>query len=434
MRIAILAIRRWCGGLTLSPPEPVPGLVSPGLWAWLAGLGALLTVAAALQGPGRAFLQMIDLAGLARLLSDAVERLRKAARMVVAVVAMTVVTWTAGQAVSYNKPQGLDEVRLLTRGYSRVDVALGQGVLAAVTPLRDIQALGMMIPVLAAAVIILFRFNFDSWGTGIRPPREIRERASRWSMLGWAGTAVYLLYYRVIAAMAGQGGMPVGGWLVVEVVVAPALMALATGVVLAWVLAELRGVGVDGSSGEAMDVLGSVLLFPAAILASLLTFPAAYLAMSTLLVSAYAPPDTAVGKALAPSIRWALGWGLAEIQAFGLAWVGLLGAVAWSRGTPLDSLRGYARMLAAEGGRLVALVAAAGLAAWAGSALAYLVMLALPASTWVLAAADSYAHYATLPIGLVLLSALVELGERSLPMAELADAAAPPEDGGDGPG
>ena len=61
---------------------------------------------------------------------------------------------------------------------------------------------------------------------------------------------------------------------------------------------------------------------------------------------------------------------------------------------------------------------------------AYLLVLSLPTSTWALAAADSYAHYGTLPVGLVLLAALVELGERSLPMAM----AARPEEAGPTPG
>jgi hypothetical protein len=37
----------------------------------------------------------------------------------------------------------------------------------------------------------------------------------------------------------------------------------------------------------------------------------------------------------------------------------------------------------------------------------------------VLPAADSYAHYATLPVGLWTLAALIELAERSLPSASL---------------
>ena len=58
--------------------------------------------------------------------------------------------------------------------------------------------------------------------------------------------------------------------------------------------------------------------------------------------------------------------------------------------------------------------------------MAYLLVLSLPYSTWALAAADSYAHYGTLPVGLVLLAALVELGERSLPMATPAGPARRP--------
>ena len=95
--------------------------------------------------------------------------------------------------------------------------------------------------------------------------------------------------------------------------------------------------------------------------------------------------------------------------------VGLAGAVAWTGGLArLRAIVGYGRMLRAEGGRLVALLAATGLAAGGASALAYALVLSLPSQAWVLAAADGYAHYATLPIGLVVASALVELGGRAL--------------------
>ncbi len=54
------------------------------------------------------------------------------------------------------------------------------------------------------------------------------------------------------------------------------------------------------------------------------------------------------------------------------------------------------------------------------AAAAYAVVLLLPVQSWVLAAADSYAHFATLPVGLWTLAALIELAERSLPVASLA--------------
>ena len=50
----------------------------------------------------------------------------------------------------------------------------------------------------------------------------------------------------------------------------------------------------------------------------------------------------------------------------------------------------------------------------------YTVVLALPASSWLLNAADSYAHYLTLAVGLWTLSALVETAEQALPEAALA--------------
>jgi hypothetical protein len=111
---------------------------------------------------------------------------------------------------------------------------------------------------------------------------------------------------------------------------------------------------------------------------------------------------------------------MVDLQAAAVSTVGLLGAVAWSRGTAGDALKGYFRMLAAEGGHLVAALATGGLAAGGVSALAYMLVLSLPYSTWALSAADSYAHYGTLLVGLLLLAAMVELGERSLPMASPA--------------
>jgi hypothetical protein len=108
------------------------------------------------------------------------------------------------------------------------------------------------------------------------------------------------------------------------------------------------------------------------------------------------------------------------VQAGALALAGIAGAVAWSRGSLGEAIRGYGRLLRAEGGRLVGVFGIAGLAAGVLAGLTYVAVLSLPTATWLLNAADSYAHYATLPVGLWTLAALVELGERSLPEATLA--------------
>ena len=178
--LALLALRRWCGSLTLSQPDPAAGPFSAGLWAWLIGLAALMLLAILTQGPVRAIGQVLDVPGHARLLAAALDRVRRSGRLLAVAVGVSVVAWTANQTFSYSVPTGRDDELLLTKGRRLSDVALNQGYLAAMTPARDVVGLGLMIPLLVAAAVVLFQFSTDRWGSGVRPPMSIRRRASRW--------------------------------------------------------------------------------------------------------------------------------------------------------------------------------------------------------------------------------------------------------------
>lgn len=416
LSMLMLALRRWGASLTLSPPAATAGPISGGVWALLLGMATLLAVVVAFQGPARAIGQLLDVPGHARLFASALDRVRRSGRLLALAVGATVVGWTASQTFAYSVATGRDDVLLLTKGRRLIDVAAGQGVLAALTPLRDVVGLAQMIPLLVGAAVVLFQFSTDRWGSAVRPPWSIRRRASRWSTIGWGSAALYALY-RFVALVTGNTELPPGGCLFLEAAAVPALMAMADGVLVAWALVELRNAGLGDQEGEAADVCGVTLVIPAAILACGLAFPARYMAAAVWLIVPYVVGFAVPGTPLAAYLGWQLGWGLVDFQAAGLVFVGLLGAAAWSRGTPTDALRGYARLLRAEGGHLVASLALGGLASGVLSAAAYLLVLSMPASTWNLAAADSYAHYASLPIGLILLAALIELGERSLPLA-----------------
>jgi len=146
-----------------------------------------------------------------------------------------------------------------------------------------------------------------------------------------------------------------------EAAVIPMLMALADGVLVAWVLVELRNAGLGDTEGDSLDVVGVSILIPSAAVACLLVFPSRYVATGVTLLSDYIPPAWLTGTGLASYLRWQLGWGLVHFQAAAILFVGLLGAVAWSRGTAGDALKGYFRLLAAEGGHLVAALALAGI-------------------------------------------------------------------------
>jgi hypothetical protein len=419
LMLALLALRRWCGSLTLSQPDAALGPISGGLWAWLVGLAALLLLALSFQGPVRAIGQLLDVPGHARLLSSALGRFRRSGRLLMVAVGVSVVAWTANQTFSYSVATGRDDELLLIKGHRLSDVAANQGYLAAMTPLRDVVGLGLIIPLLVGASVVLFQYSTDRWGSGIRPPLSIRRRSSRWATIGWGSTGLYALY-RFVSLVTGNAELPLGGCIFLEALVVPMLMAFADGVVVAWVLVELRNAGLGDAERDSLDVVGVTVLIPAAILASVLAFPSRYVGSGVWLGFQYLPPGYTSGTWVASYVGWQLGWGLVYLQGAAVVAAGLFGAVAWSRGTPGDALKGYLRLLSNEGGHLVAAVAAGGLAAGALSAVAYFVVLSLPTSTWALNAADSYAHYATLPIGLVLLAALIELGERSLPLARLA--------------
>ncbi len=419
--MALLALRRWCSSLTLSSPQIVPSL--HGLWATLAGLAALFVIALFFQGPAQVLKQLFDLPGHFRLVREASGRVWAAGRLVSIAIGFTVVSWTGSQALVFSRDSGRLDLILLTKSRVLSELALEQGVLAGLTPLRDVAGLGDNLPLLLAAVILLCKVSFDPQRMGLAPHgtdvfADHTRTRSGWATLIWCGGAFYALY-RMVVRGAGNTDLPLGGCLVIEAVAIPLLMLIADGFLLAWLLTELRNAGLDNSSDDRLDPRQAVALMPAAALACALAVPARYMATFVWLTWRNLP--TSVNStSLGSYFRWQLRWGLTDLQSAALVVVGLVGAVAWSRGTFRGAIAGYQRMLTAEAGHLIAALAMAFVAAGSVSAAAYSVVLLLPVQSWVLAAADSYAHFATLPVGLWTLAALIELGQRSLPFATVA--------------
>jgi hypothetical protein len=316
---------------------------------------------------------------------------------------------------------------MLTKSRALGELAAEQGVFAGLTPLRDVAGLGDNLPLLVIAAIMIFRSSIEIPGWGAPSPGvglAVQPAPARtgWSTLIWGSASLYALY-RIVARMAGSVDLPLGGCLVVEALVIPFLMVVCDGVLLAWLLTELRNAGLDYTGEDRLDVRQAIALMPGAALACALALPSRYVATFVVLGSAYLP-TSAMATSLGNYIRWLGGWGLTDLQGAALLGLGLAGAVAWSRGTIRGAFAGYGRLLAVEGGHLVAALAMAGVAAGALAAGAYAIVLLLPVQSWVLAAADSYAHFATLPVGLWALAAFIELAERSLPTASLARAVA----------
>jgi hypothetical protein len=427
--LRLLALRRWCSSLTLSSPQVLPDF--HGLWAALTGLAILFVLALFLQGPAKVLKQIIDLPGHFRLLRDARRRVWAAGRLVSIAIGFTVVSWTGSQAMVFNRDSGRLDLILLTKLRGLSELAIEQGVLAGLTPLRDLAGLGDNLPLLVAATILLCRASFNPPGPATRSRGSevfadgLLRKPAGWSTLIWCCCAFYALY-RIVVRGAGNTGLPLAGCLVIEAVIIPLLMLIADGFLLAWVLAELRNSGLDQTSDDRLDPLQATALMPAAALACVLALPARYMATFIWLTWTNLPLWVST-MPLGSYLRWQVGWGLTDLQAASLVTVGLVGVVAWGRGSIRGSVAGYRRMVVADGGHLIVALAMAFVATAVMSAAAYAVVLLLPAQSWVLAAADSYAHFATLPVGLWTLAAMIELGARSLPFASLAASSGPIE-------
>jgi hypothetical protein len=425
---ALLAFRRWCAGLTLSSPSLVPSL--DGLWLFLAGLGLLLALGIVFQGPFGVFKQLLDLPAHLSLVQTATRRVWRAGMAVAAAITFTVLSWTGAQSLDFlsdRLERGAADLALLTRTRSRLETATEQGILSALTPLRDVAGLADNLPLLVCAVVLLFRYSsgmlppsasslqFSTSDMGRRSARDAPAPTSRWTTTAWVCGGLYLIY-RLIARAAGSPDLPLGGCLILETFLIPALMLVCDGYLLAWLLTEIRNAGFDDPGEDRFHPAPALELMPAAMIACAVALPARYAAHFVFLMSQHLPTTvgaTEVGR----FIRWLLGWGLIDLQAVSLVFLGLVGIVAWSRGSIRDLPGGFRRLLAGESGHLIAAVAMAGASSFVLAASAYLTVLLLPAAGWVLGAADSYAHYATLPAGLWTLAAMIEITQRTLPVA-----------------
>ena len=161
--IALLALRRWCSSLTLSSPQPVPSL--HGLWAIAVGFGLLFVMGLFSQGLLVLLTQLFDLPGHVRVVQKATRRVCAPGRMISITIGFTVLSWTTGQSLVFIRDSGQRiDLSLLTKSRRPAELALEQGILAGMTPLRDVAGLGDNLPLLIFAAIVLFRASLDLTG------------------------------------------------------------------------------------------------------------------------------------------------------------------------------------------------------------------------------------------------------------------------------
>ena len=270
--------------------------------------------------------------------------------MLSVIVGFTVLSWTTGQTLTYSDPQGKEDYLLLTRSRSFAEIGIEHGIFAALSPLRDVAGLSSNLPFLIVATVILFRASADLLGGGFSVPgRPLRPKVSGWATVAWP-CMVLMILYRLASIGVGSADLPLGGCLLIEPIVVPALMAISDAVLLAWVLVELRNAGLDDPENDMFDVQGTAALMPGAILGVVAALPARYLAWTVFLASTSLPNEVTSSPSLGVWVRWQLGMGLGVVQGISLLAAGIVGAIAWTNGSIGEALKGYARLIRAEGG------------------------------------------------------------------------------------
>ncbi len=212
--------------------------------------------------------------------------------MVATTITFTVLAWTGAQAMVYHHESGKADLLLLTKSRRMGELAVEQGILAGLTPLRDVAGLGDNLPLLIVAAIVVFRASIDPQKSG--EPGEGASRRGRprpgWTTMVWGVAALYILY-RAVARAAGSGrvDLPLGGCLIVEAILIPMAMLLADGILLAWVLTELRNAKLDVAGQNRLDPLQAISLLPGAALACAVALPSRYIATFVFLAQAHLP-------------------------------------------------------------------------------------------------------------------------------------------------
>ena len=408
-KMPLLALRRWCSSLTLSSPEVYPSLF--GLWAGLTALGVLLILVVLAQGPIGALRQVLDVPGFWSVLRGATGRLKRSPRLVAILLGTAVLSWTGWEFRGFSNADRIEDLAILLKNKGLGEVAFEQAYLAALTPLRDVAALGDLWPLLVAATLVVFKLSADRWGM-IPSDAEVLgvDTPPAWTSSAWAAGALYALY-RAIQDFRAPDGLPMGGCMFLEAAFIPLLMLTTDGLLLGWVIAEIARARPDQpDSTEGYAVLDGLHRMPLAMIACLIAMPARYAATAVWLALSHLnmlllPEDLAF---VAGFVR---GRGLIVLQAASLVILGLVGALAWGR----PALRRFGRMLRLEGGHLLAWLVVLCSLVGGISGLATWLVLSLPTQAWVLAAADSYAHLASFPLGLLMLSGLIELAHRVEP-------------------
>jgi hypothetical protein len=407
--LAPLVRRLVQAGLWTPPDTTLPLLAA--LLVWLVGLVA---IAALLQRDCSNWLRgLVDVRRHFEQLGEGLEILRRNKRPVWVLLGGAVLSWTGWSLGLWQERPQIAELEgmLETRENSVALFAWDHALTAAVVPLRALASLGDLLPLLFGACLVLFARTVEL-GRHLRWEMPAVESMRLKRRLGtiWVGLII-LMGYRAVTFLADRTSGPVSGCLRVDALVVPLLLLAADGLLLSWVLVEFGRALREHLTWESDDTAAFVRGIPAAMLVSALANPGRYVVLAATMLE-----QQWTETAARPASRWGpILWASAVAQLVGLALFAFPAVlVVCRRGGLAYKLRSFITLIRRAGGQLVGLTVLAVLLNIVVTFPFFALFGAMQAETWSLLGAASYAHYATLLLGLVFLSGVTQLAAQQL--------------------
>jgi hypothetical protein len=406
----ILALKRWVGQSSLTNPQTS----SPSDFLtqyWLIALAAIFVFGLLAQGPRRFLVGLFQRSEFEAILKSGLVRLRSRLLVPLAMFGLLLTSWSTSQLLQYRSTANFDALQLTLRGKTVTAYSLEQGVMTAITPLRDLISLADAWPLVAAGLFCGFRYaSMAQWIPNSIKTR-LQFRAQFYNQIFWIVSSIWLVY-RLVVGVSGDGGLPLysGAWF--EIVLEPITMVLIDATLLAWVIVEIRDSLTSDTERLAPNFESIFELFPSIVLVSILLAPArifSHLVWLTWNTALENIDGSQMPVQIVQKVIWALSWGLIDLQTMAAPLAILAGAVAFGRGSVRQTLGVLWRTLRAKGSLYFQITVAMGVLGFFTTSSTTMLMLAHPAEPWVLMAADFYSHMLSLGVGLWYLSCLIEL-------------------------
>ena len=262
----LLALKRWVAGATLTSPDTVP---SPDFQSrfWLLGLLLMIAISLIAQGPRRFFTGLLEWSTVRQVIHLSFRRLRSRPLVPVVLGGMWLVSWSTTQLLQYDSRSGSDNLQMSLRTKTLSAFSLEQGVLAALTPLRDLSNLADCWPLVAAGIFLAFQYNSNLQWIPRSSMSSPMQSSSFWTQVFWIIGCLWLVY-RTVIGVSGDDGLPLNTGAYIEVVLEPAIMLIIDSFLLAWVVTEIRDSTVAQSDQMLPDFEKVANLAPAIFLVS----------------------------------------------------------------------------------------------------------------------------------------------------------------------